>query len=170
VTREHPESRRVFSVSAGLERSAGAAPVPGEPQRMLDVFIGRWLNEGETSPEPGTSPVEIVTSDVYEWAPGGFFVIHTAYGRIGENEVGAVEILGYDPETGGYRSQLFDSFGNTSFSTLTVTEGVWGWVGALTRCTATFSEDGRIQTAHHERSEGGKTWEPSMTVTLRKIP
>jgi hypothetical protein len=105
VTSEYPESRRVVSVAAGLERTSEAAPIPGEAQRKLDVFIGRWPNEGETSPEPGTSPVEIVTGDVYEWAPGGFFVIHTAYGRIGENEVGAVEIMSHDPDSGGYRSQ-----------------------------------------------------------------
>jgi hypothetical protein len=35
----------------------------------------------------------ITTSDVYEWAPGGFFLLHTAYGRIGEFDVGGTEII-----------------------------------------------------------------------------
>jgi hypothetical protein len=39
----------------------------------------------------GTSPA----SDVYEWAPGGFFVHHVAYGRIGSLDVAGSEIIGY---------------------------------------------------------------------------
>jgi hypothetical protein len=32
--------------------------------------------------------------------PGGFFVLHTAYGRIGDTAVGGTEIIGYDAESG----------------------------------------------------------------------
>jgi hypothetical protein len=47
--------------------------------------------------------------------------------------------------------------------------GTWTWTGQRTRCTATFSHYGSIQTAHHEMSEDGVTWLPSMDVTLRKV-
>jgi hypothetical protein len=30
----------------------------------------------------GTPGSKILVSDVYEWAPGSFFVIHPAYGRM----------------------------------------------------------------------------------------
>ena len=33
----------------------------------LDVFIGRWLNEGEAVVTPGASSVRIFASDVYQW-------------------------------------------------------------------------------------------------------
>lgn len=33
-------------------------------------------------------PGPLLTSDVYEWAPGGFFVVHSAFGKIGETAVG----------------------------------------------------------------------------------
>ena len=46
----------------------------------LNVFIGRWLTEGETVAEDSAPAAPIVASDVYEWAPGGHFVMHPAYG------------------------------------------------------------------------------------------
>jgi hypothetical protein len=166
---EHKETLRVLSVAAGLERSPGEPVQPGPEHRMLDVFLGRWINEGRTAARPDTPSVQIVASDVYEWAPGGFFVVHDAYGSIGDIDVGGIEIVGYDPERGTYRSLFFDSQGNLNTSELSVRSGVWTWRGERTRCTATFSEDGRTQTAHHERTADGVTWEPSMEVTLRRI-
>jgi hypothetical protein len=94
--------------------------------------------------------MQILTSDVYEWVPGGFFVMHTAYGKIGDIDVGAVEILCYDPEVGHYWSQLFDSGGTASVSTLRESDGVWTWRGERTRCTVTFSDNDTVQSAHHE--------------------
>jgi hypothetical protein len=49
----------------------------------LDVFIGRWLTEGETVATAEAPSVRILASDVYEWGPGGRFIMHPAYGRIG---------------------------------------------------------------------------------------
>ncbi len=167
-----PTTGSVRAVARGLEESspgAGPGPAPGPAQRALDVFIGRWINEGETAAGPGRAPERIVTSDVYEWAPGGFFVVHSAYGRIGGIDVGAIEIIGYDPASGTYTSRLFDSFGNESASRLTVAGRVWTWQGERTRCDATFSQDGRIQRALHERSDDGVSWVPSMDVTLVRV-
>jgi hypothetical protein len=37
------------------------------------------------------------------------------------------------------------------------------------RAAGGFSDDGRMLTAHHERSDDGEHWIPPMTVVLRKI-
>ncbi len=55
----------------------------GPEQRRLDAFIGRWITEGQTLGGSEAPTAEIVSSDVYEWMPGGFFVRHTVHGRIG---------------------------------------------------------------------------------------
>ena len=60
---------------------------------------------------PTPPAARIVTSDIYEWIPGRLSVLHTAYGRIGDLEVGGVEIIGYDAEGGQYTSHFFDSQG-----------------------------------------------------------
>jgi hypothetical protein len=74
-------------------------PHPGAEHRRLGVLIGRWINEGETVPADGASGVRIVTSEVCEWIPGPFAVLHAVYGRIGDVDVGGLETIGYDSES-----------------------------------------------------------------------
>lgn len=100
---------QVTAVAAGLERSARQQTAPGPEHSRLGVFIGQWINMGHTVARPGVPSTQILTSDIYEWAPGGYFVVHTAYGRIGDIDVGGVEVIGYDPRAGSYRSHFFDS-------------------------------------------------------------
>jgi len=84
---------RVVKVAAGLESTDRHVPVRDLRHEALGVLIGKWINEGHTVATPEVPSVPILTSDVYEWAPGGFFVVHSAYGRIGDSSVGGVEII-----------------------------------------------------------------------------
>jgi len=152
-------------VAAG--RVAGAIVERGPQYDRLDVFIGKWITEGQTVADDGTS-VKITASDVYEWAPGKFFILHTAYGRIGDVPVGGIEIIGYDPEKGAYTTHFFDSQGNVTSEELSFSDGAWVWRGPRVRCTGRFSEDGRQIRALHERSDDGVVWTPSMDVTITK--
>jgi hypothetical protein len=153
------------AVSTGIVR-----PVePGPEVKRLEVFIGRWITEGHLVEEDGAPGSAIVTSDIYQWAPGGFFVVHPAYGRIGDVGVGGLEIIGHDPGTGAYRTHFFDSQGNTSGQTLTPDGNQWIWEGEAARCTGIFGEDVRTLTAHHERLTEGGSWVPSMEVVLTKV-
>jgi Protein of unknown function (DUF1579) len=120
------------------------APEAGPEHARLGVFIGKWINEGETVATPDAPAAKIVTSDVYEWIPGRFAVLHTAYGRIGGLDVGGVEILGYNADSGR-------------------------WSGERIRTTSEFSEDGKVQRSLHEQSEDGIEWRLAMDVTLRKV-
>jgi hypothetical protein len=133
------------------------------------VFIGRWITEGETVGGPEAAPTQILASDVYQWVPGGRFVMHPAYGRIGPVGVGGLEVIGHDPATGQYSTYFFDSQGNTSTQTLSWHDGSWIWQGEHARCTGVFTDGGKLLSARHERSDDGIHWEPSMTVTLRKV-
>jgi len=73
-------SPRVVKVAAGVESAAGLVPVRDARHEALDVLIGKWINEGHTVASAQLPSLPILTSDVYEWAPGGFFVVHSAYG------------------------------------------------------------------------------------------
>ena len=97
-------------------------PVP-EFER-LSVFIGRWITDGETAGSAEAAPVRIIASDIYQWVPGGHFVIHSAYGRIGDIDVGGLEVIGYDSATDQYRTHFFDSQGNIATQTLSCQDGV----------------------------------------------
>jgi Protein of unknown function (DUF1579) len=172
VAKNTTESRKSRSAS---KPPAGAMARPTNSARSaralkrLEVFIGRWITEGETAGSAEVGSKQIVASDVYQWAPGGQFVMHPAYGRIGSVDVGGLEVIGYDPATGQYRTHFFDSQGNVTTQTLSYADGTWTWQGAHTRCTGVFKDGGKLLTAHHERSDDGAQWVHSMTVTLRKI-
>jgi hypothetical protein len=135
----------------------------------LEVFIGRWLTEGETVATAEAPSARIFASDVYQWGPSGQFIIHPAYGRIGGQDLGGLEVIGYDPATGQLRTHFFDHAGNVITETLTFRDGTWMWQAMHHRCKGVFTDNGRILTAHHEHSVDGKQWRPLMTVTLRKV-
>ncbi len=151
------------------ENVTNQLPKAGPEHQRLEIFIGKWINQGHTIASADAPEVSILTSDVYEWMPGGFFVLHTAYGRIGNLDVGGTEILGYNVTTQQYRSYFFDSQGNISTHELTVSGDTWKWSGELTRCTAVFTDHGKTQTAHHERLDEHGGWVPAMDVTLTKV-
>ena len=108
--------------------------------RALPKFAAAgWLTPLDGSPfnmtrDPDIASVAILTSDVYEFAPGGFFVVHSAYGKIGETSVGGVEIIGVDGDA--YRSTFYDSFGNVHSSRMEIDGNTIRWLGERTRCTA----------------------------------
>jgi len=160
-------SARVINVAAGVETTGRIAPVRGSRHQALAVLIGKWINEGRTIGTAEIPSVPILTSDVYEWAPGGFFVVHSAFGKIGETSVGGVEIIGVDGEA--YHSTFYDSFGNVHRSRLEIEGDVIRWVADRTRCTVTMSDGGMTQIARHESSADGVSWTASMDVTLRKV-
>ena len=155
-----PESARVVTVAAGMEKTDRVTPVRDGRHQALAVLIGNWINEGATVATADISSVPIRTSDVYEWVPGGFFVVHTAFGKIGDTSVGG----------DAYDDTFYDSFGNAHRSRLEIDGDTHRWAGldGRTRCTVTMADGGMTQVAHHESSVDGVTWTPSMDVVLRK--
>ena len=166
LRKSHPPSTAATGV---VTAQVTNTPRPAALER-LEVLIGRWITEGETADGPeAATRMQIVASDVYQWVTGRHFVMHPAYGRIGQVGVGGLEVIGYDPSTGQFRTHFFDGQGNIITEALSYRDGKWIWQGAHARCTGVFNEGGTILTARHERSDDGIHWVPSMTVTLRKV-
>lgn len=136
---------------------------------LLNSLIGKWITVGKTVPADGAPAVDLNASDIYEWVAGGFFVVHTAYGRIGDTRVGGIEMIGYDPDTKMFRTHFFDSQGNVTNQDLTFNDGTWIWSGTHARATGVLSEDGQEMPTLHEWSDDGVNWRPSMNIVLRKV-
>ena len=136
---------------------------------LLNSLIGKWITAGETVPTDGAPAVEVHASDIYEWVAGGFFVVHTAYGCIGDTPVGGVEMIGYNAETKRFRTHFFDSQGNVSNQDLTFHDRTWTWSGPHARATGVLSEDGQAMPTLHEWSDDGVKWRPSMDIILRRV-
>jgi hypothetical protein len=159
----------VVAVARGLENADGEGPTRSPHHEALGVWVGRWINQGHMIDEGGRLGSPITTSDVYEWVPGGFFVLHTAYGRIGDFGGGGVEIIGFEATTGHYVSHFFDSQGNVSTSTLVRRGDTWTYQGETTRATVEFGASNHVQTVVHERTNHGQAYAVSMKVTLTKV-
>jgi hypothetical protein len=144
---------------------------PGPEEQRLSVFLGKWRTEGQTA---GVPAAPIRSSDEYEWIPGGFFVVHRWDSQIGDTDVQGLEVIGYEADRGAYRTQFFDSDGNSGSEQLTVQDRTWTWLGHQVmgsewhRCTSVVSDDGNTMRARHERSDDGESWTPWMDVTLRR--
>jgi hypothetical protein len=146
--------------------STAAATAELEP---LEIFIGKWITVGETVATDDAPAAGIFASDIYEWMPGGFFILHTAYGRIGDQDVGGTEIIGYDPGTKAFRTWFFDSRGGITTETLTLEGRRATWQGENVRATSDFSEDGEVQPCVHQRLDGDGSWVDAMRITLTKV-
>jgi hypothetical protein len=166
-------------------RRASRAPAPSPETQRLGALVGRWRSEGHIVGDP---PVPITGTDIYEWLPGGFFLVHHVDVVIGDQKVQALELIGeYDPATGSFTARAYDNLGNvTIMRARDDDQGVWTFTGGgdvapvaqpssadlagAVRSTLTMSADRRRMTARWERSDDGASWQPWMDMTFTRMP
>lgn len=154
--------------------SHSAQTIPGPEHKKLAAFLGRWHTTGIVAPTAATPGAVIDSLDTYEWYPGGFFIVHNADSRVGDDTIKSIEIIGYDAERKRYFAPYFDSTGGFGTEELLLDGNTWTWRGSNVmgarehRCVAVVSEDGNTIAARHEKSDDGKNWEPWMDVTLTR--
>jgi hypothetical protein len=161
------------------------APIPGPELQRLDALVGRWRSEGHIV---GDVPIPIAGSDIYEWLPGGFFLVHYVDVTIGKQPVKAIELIGeYDPTTDSFTGRAYDNQGNITIMHAKVDEhGVWTFTGGgdvapvarpstddasgAVRSTLTVSSDKGSMRAKWERSDDAATWQAWMDMTFTRMP
>jgi Protein of unknown function (DUF1579) len=166
-------------------RHRNSAPTPSPQTQRLDALVGRWRSEGHIV---GDDPVPITGTDIYEWLPGGFFLVHHVDVVIGEQRVQAIELIGeYDPATDTFLARAYDNLGDVTLMRAKVDEqGVWTFAGGsdvapvarpsgadrggAVRSTLTVSPDRRGMTTRWERSDDGASWQPWMDMTFTRMP
>jgi Protein of unknown function (DUF1579) len=155
--------------------SSDTRALPGLEHRRLGVFLGTWHTTGEVAAAASTPAARVDAIDTYEWYPGEFFLIHHADGRVGDEVIKSIEIMGYDPERQCYFAPFFDSSGGFGTEDIHLNGNTWTWRGSNVmgvrehRCIAVVSEDGKTVRARHEKSEDGEHWALWMDVTLKRI-
>jgi hypothetical protein len=166
-------------------RYHNSAPTPSPETQRLGALVGRWRSEGHIV---GDAAVPITGTDIYEWLPGGFFLIHHVDVMVGEQKVQAIEIIGeYDPATDSYIGRAYDNQGNITVMRARVDDnGVWTFTGGgdvapvarpssadatgAVRSTLTVSADSSSMTAKWERRDDGSGWQPWMDMTFTRMP
>jgi Protein of unknown function (DUF1579) len=143
----------------------------GADHKRLEVLVGRWKTQGRTRETEDAPAVTIDAVDTYEWAPGGFALLHGVDANMGDEKVEGAEIIGYDPERGAYVTQYFGSDGPESYEAELAEEDgdlIWRMRTDTSRFAGTFSEDAAVITGHWELLDAAGNWQPWMDITLTK--
>ena len=149
---------------------------PGPEQKRLEVFLGKWINQGEAKASAYGPAGRITAAETFEWLPGGFFMIHRSEGRQGTNEVNWIEILGYDIRKKIYTTHTFDNFGNSALwqgrwngNTLTWTADSYVAAKSLKeRCAIDVSSPEKLYVKCENSTDGGSHWQPTLQTTLTR--
>lgn len=141
---------------------------PSAAMRRLEPFVGTWRMVGRMKLEDG-SEIQIGGTDIYEWLPGEYFLIHRVVDvHMGEVIVNAIEIIGYDAENHRYVAHAYDNQGNIETMSAFLDEDTWIFSNDSARFTGSFSNDGEKLKGRWDRSADGVNWKPWMDITLLK--
>lgn len=150
------------------------SPQPSAAIRRLGVFVGNWRVEGQSYAEgqipadPRASAVPWVSDESYEWLPGGFFLLHRWDATAGTYAFKGTEIIGYDESEQRYYSRFFDNAGNHATYKVAVDGNTWTFSEAMTRATATISDDGSRIVFNWEWQPRGTGWLPLCERSARR--
>ena len=150
---------------------SGASSQPSTPRaehRRLQIFVGTWRTEGEIVTDPAAPTARLQATDTYEWLAGEYFLLHRVDGRMGDDVVQALEVIGYDADRGAYFTHAFDNQGNAVAYEASLRGPAWSIAGPSERFTGIFSEDGTRLTGTWERFVEGAGWTHWMTMSLTK--
>jgi hypothetical protein len=141
----------------------------------LAVLVGEWAMVPEFKHLP---PVEASARVVFEWMPGGRFLLQRWEVPVPEAPDG-IAIIGADPESdGNFLQHYFDSRGVARVYKMSLSDGVWKlWrdtpdfspLDFAQRYEGTFSDEGRTISGAWEMRRDGEGWEHDFDLTHTKI-
>ena len=134
---------------------------PGKPDpalKHLEVFVGKWNTEGETTDDQSGAVKKITGTSTTEWMDGGFFLIQRWDVRIGGEKNTGFEIIGYDTSSKAYISHYYHSIGLSQEYQLTVQGNTWRYKSDSERCKLVVSDDGNTLSAKWEKLNDDSKW------------
>jgi hypothetical protein len=143
------------------------ASAPAKAVANLQPFIGTWDTFGTILGADGKAEGELRATDIYEWFPGKFFLLHHVEGRLGDVEVRTLEVVG-PGENGRCVARSYDNVGQSEEYSVVLQGRNWIIDSDTQRFRGSFSGDFRMLEGRWEASDYGRTWRPWMNITLRK--
>lgn len=145
-------------------------PRLGPGHKRLGAFVGTWATEGEIKGGPSGPRSKVRAIDIYEWLPGGFFLLHKGDSHMPDGRTQGIEVIGYDPASDAYSMHSFDSAGRVAVMRASVEREEWTFEGPSLRFTGGFRDGGDTWAGTWtQRSSEGAEWFPWMNITLSKV-
>jgi Protein of unknown function (DUF1579) len=82
-------------------------PQPDPALERLDRLVGTWSMEGNLV---GSDEKNIKGETTFRWLQGGFFLEQRVHIDFIGMQIGALELIGYDPETDTFPSTVYSNF------------------------------------------------------------
>jgi hypothetical protein len=159
-----------------MTESRPAPATPGPGHRRLDAFVGTWMVTGEAFDSPFGSAAPVTALETYEWLTGRFFLMHHLEGRLGDDSMACIEIIGHD--AAGQRYPMRTFYNDGRYNEWQAQEHNGGWIVTgewpvagkrfKIRCTTVFGDAGASRTAKWEYSSDGAKWQTFWDVKATK--
>ncbi|MES2612398.1 MAG: hypothetical protein V4679_19250 [Pseudomonadota bacterium] len=137
----------------------------------LTPFVGTWQTKGMVV----ATSAAFTATDIYEWLPGGHFLVHRWDAAMPDGRSQGIEIIGPDAPDGidgagdHYTMHSFDSTGKAETMRAVVNGKNVAYDGDGVRFRGAFNGDGSEMSGTWSlQAEGSPDWEPWMSVTLKR--
>jgi hypothetical protein len=119
----------MFAVASASAQSTAA---PGAEVGKLSYFAGNWTSEATIAPGPWGSGGKFTNTAHAEWMKGSYFLVShadfTMPAELGGSGT-SMQVIGYDPESGSYTEDRYDSAGHRVAMTGKLDGSTWTWTG-----------------------------------------
>lgn len=144
---------------------------PSPEAAKLSYFAGNWTAEATIAPGPWGSGGKFTNTAHAEWMKGGHFLVgHGDFSLPAElgGSGSSMDVIGYDPESGSYTQERFDSNGHHVALTGKLDGNTWTWTGNANyggqpmqvRFTLTAISPTSYTTKYEISIDGGTNWMP----------
>jgi hypothetical protein len=100
---------------------------PGDEQKRIGFFEGKWKFEGEAKPSPMGPGGKIMATETCKWFPGGFHLVCQSEGTGPMGPAKSQSVMGYDPSEKTYTYYAISSLGEGFFVRGNTDSKVWTW-------------------------------------------
>jgi hypothetical protein len=145
---------------------------PVEAQRKGDPAIGNWPThaldggfdavDGLRIGDPGKTHGD--GEEIYEWMPGGYFLVHRWEPAVGARPFRETEIVGYKPARGDYFKRFLDNHSEYRFSG---GGGIWTFEEQNTRATVALTDASASLDIAWQWADDGSDWLPVCDLVSR---
>jgi len=140
----------------------------------LAAFIGEWTEQVTL---PGAAPLQTRGRTVFEWGPGGQFLLERSQWPHPDFP-DSIAIIGVSPDGASYTRHYFDSRGVARVYAMSVHDGAWTLLRDAPdftplefaqRFTGSFTGDGGTIEGSWETASDGVHWKHDFTLTYTKV-
>lgn len=145
------------------------APEPSLELKRLQVFVGKWLVEGQNFAAAPVAPnSEFTGVQTYDWFPGNFYLVEKWDRQFNDDENIGIGMFGFNEEVQEFYLTTYDNMGHERIYTIDSYRHIWKFTSRNERGTIVFSSDEQTFIEDWEILKDFN-WQPLATLKCTKL-